>query len=70
MAVDDSAAQGAVRLLTAHATAGREFDTVLIAGVVEGNFPSISRPEAMFDLATLEGPMPQAERNRRRVVAE
>jgi superfamily I DNA/RNA helicase len=70
MAADDSAAQGAVRVLTAHATAGREFDTVLIAGAVEGNFPSLSRPEAMFDLATLEGPMPQAERNRRRLEEE
>ncbi len=70
MAADDSAAHGAVRVLTAHATAGREFDTILIAGVIEGNFPSLSRPEPMFDLATLDGPMPQSERNRRRLEDE
>jgi superfamily I DNA/RNA helicase/RecB family exonuclease len=70
MAADDSGALGAVRVLTAHATAGREFDTVLVAGVIEGNFPSLSRPEAMFDLAILEGPLPQSERNRRRLEDE
>jgi superfamily I DNA/RNA helicase len=43
----------AVRVLTAHAAAGLEFDTVFVVGAVEGNFPSLSRPEPMFDLSTL-----------------
>ena len=59
-----------VRVLTAHGTAGREFDTVIVLGAVEGNFPSLARPEPMFDLALLEGPIAQAERNRRRLADE
>jgi superfamily I DNA/RNA helicase/RecB family exonuclease len=54
----------AVHVLTAHGAAGREFDTVIVAGAVEGNFPSLSRPEPMFDLSALDGPAPQSERNR------
>ena len=30
----------AVQVLTAHGTVGQEFDTVLVAGAAEGNFPS------------------------------
>ena len=60
----------AVRVLTAHGVAGAEFDTVVIAGCVEGNFPSLSRPEPMFDLAALEHAVPQAERNRLRLEDE
>ena len=41
-------------MLTAHGAAGTEFDTVVVVGAVEGNFPSLSRPEPMFDLAVLE----------------
>jgi len=62
-------AQG-VRVLTAHATAGREFDTVIIVGAMEGNFPSLSRPEPMFDLAALDSPVSQSERNRLRLEDE
>lgn len=54
----------AVHVLTAHGAAGREFDTVIVAGAVEGNFPSLTRPEPMFDLSALDGPAPQSERNR------
>ncbi len=57
----------AVQVLTAHGTVGREFDTVLVTGVTEGNFPSLSRPEPMFDLAVLEHPVTNAERNRERL---
>lgn len=57
----------AVRVLTAHGTVGREFDTVLVSGVTEGNFPSLSRPEPMFDLAVLERPVTNADRNRERL---
>lgn len=59
-----------VRVLTAHGTAGDEFDTVVIADAVEGNFPSVSRSEPMFDLALLERPVSQSERNRLRLEDE
>jgi superfamily I DNA/RNA helicase/RecB family exonuclease len=61
------AAGDAVRVLTAHATAGLEFDTVIVVDAAEGNFPSLSRPEPMFDLRALEGPVSQAARNRFRL---
>ncbi len=57
----------AVHVLTAHGAVGREFDTVLVTGVTEGNFPSLSRPEPMFDLAVLERPVTNADRNRERL---
>ena len=47
-----------------------EFDTVVVAGAVEGNFPSLSRPEPMFDLAALERPISRSERNRARLEDE
>jgi superfamily I DNA/RNA helicase/RecB family exonuclease len=59
-----------VRVLTAHATAGLEFDSVLVVGTVEGNFPSLVRPEPMFDLGVLDGPVSQSERNRLRLADE
>ena len=64
------AAPDAVPVYTAHDTAGDEFDTVIVAGAVEGDFPSLSRPEPMFDLTVLERPVSQAERNRRRLEDE
>jgi len=57
----------AVQVLTAHGAVGREFDTVLVTGVIEGNFPSLSRPEPMFDLAVLQRPISNADRNRDRL---
>ena len=57
----------AVQVLTAHGTVGREFDTVLVSGAVEGAFPSLSRPEPMFDLAVLDRAITQADRNRDRL---
>jgi superfamily I DNA/RNA helicase/RecB family exonuclease len=62
--------EGAVRVLTAHGAVGQEFDTVIVVGAVEGNFPSLSRPEPMFDLTILEHPVSQSDRNRRRVEEE
>src|SRR5207249_2000338 len=56
--------------LTAHGAAGREFDTVVVAGVLEGNFPSLTRPEPMFDLDALERVTTQAQRNSRRLEDE
>ena len=63
-------ASEAVRVLTAHGAVGTELDTVIVAGAVEGNFPSLSRPEPMFDLAALERPISQSERNRARLEDE
>jgi RecB family exonuclease len=60
----------AVRVLTAHGTAGLEFDTVVVAGAVEGNFPSLSRPEPMFDLEALDGPRTHSQRRRHRLEDE
>jgi RecB family exonuclease len=56
----------AVQVLTAHGAVGREFHTLIVSGAVEGNFPSLSRPEPMFDLAVLDGPVSQSDRNRAR----
>jgi superfamily I DNA/RNA helicase len=60
----------AVQVLTAHGAAGLEFDTVVVAGAVEGNFPSLTRPEPMFDLAALERAWSRSERNRARLEDE
>ena len=63
-------APDAVHVLTAHGAVGTEFDTVVVVGAVEGNFPSLSRPEPMFDLAVLDRRIPQSERNRLRLADE
>jgi superfamily I DNA/RNA helicase len=60
----------AVQVLTAHGAAGREFHTVTVAGTVEGNFPSLSRPEPMFDLDALDRLVSQSDRNRARLEDE
>jgi superfamily I DNA/RNA helicase/RecB family exonuclease len=60
----------AVRVLTAHGAVGIELDTVVVAGAVEGNFPSLSRPEPMFDLEALDRPVSRSERNRARLEDE
>ncbi len=60
----------AVHVLTAHGAMGHEFDAVVVAGVTEGNFPSLSRSEPMFDLAVLDRPITNAERNRERLEDE
>jgi superfamily I DNA/RNA helicase/RecB family exonuclease len=59
-----------VRVLTAHGSVGLEFDSVFVAGVVEGDFPSLTRPEPMFDLAILDRRITQSERNRLRLEDE
>jgi superfamily I DNA/RNA helicase/RecB family exonuclease len=60
----------AVQVLTAHGAAGREFDSVVVTGVVEGSFPSLTRPEPMFDLTVLDGPVSRSARNRERLEDE
>jgi RecB family exonuclease len=59
-----------VQVLTAHGIAGMEFDTVVVVGAVEGDFPSLVRPEPMFDLAALEGELTRSERMRERLADE
>jgi superfamily I DNA/RNA helicase/RecB family exonuclease len=66
----DADPRDAVSVLTAHGTAGMEFDTVVVVGAVEGNFPSVWRPEPMFDLGVLERSISQSERNRLRLEDE
>jgi len=60
----------AVQVLTAHGAAGLEFDTVVIAETAEGNFPSLGRPEPMFDLAVLTRPRSRSEQVRERLEDE
>jgi superfamily I DNA/RNA helicase len=64
------AGEDAVHVLTAHATAGRGFDTVVVLDVLEGDFPSLSRPEPMFDLGALDGTHQRSEINRLRLADE
>ena len=59
-----------VQVLTAHAAMGLEFDTVVVVGAAEGDFPSLSRPEPMFDLAALQGPQSRSEIMRGRLADE
>jgi superfamily I DNA/RNA helicase/RecB family exonuclease len=70
LAAGDEGGHDEVHVLTAHAAAGREFDTVIVLDALEGDFPSLSRPEPMFDLATLEGAIARSEVNRRRLADE
>ena len=58
LAAGSDAGEDAVHVLTAHATAGRGFDTVVVLDVLEGDFPSLHRPEPMFDLGSLYGSTP------------
>jgi superfamily I DNA/RNA helicase/RecB family exonuclease len=59
-----------VHVLTAHAAVGMEFDTVIVAGTQEGNFPSLLRPEPMFDLDALSRTATRSETNRARIADE
>ena len=63
-------AEDALHVLTAHAAAGRGFDTVILVDVLEGDFPSLSRPEPMFDLGALDGTSRRSEINRLRLADE
>lgn len=60
----------AVQVLTAHGAAGLEFDTVIVSGAAEGSFPSLHRPEPMFDLAVLTHPRSRSEHLRERLQDE
>jgi RecB family exonuclease len=43
---------------------------VLVSGAVEGNVPSLTRPEPMFDLSALEQPVSRSQRRRARLEDE
>jgi len=68
--IDEGLRPDAVAVLTAHGAAGQGFDTVIVVGAVEGNFPSLARPEPMFDLAMLDRRISRSERNRLRLEDE
>ena len=61
----------AVQVLTAHGAIGLEFDTVLVAGATEGNFPSRCRaPSRCSTSLCSHGPHLASERNRDRLEDE
>ena len=64
------AGRDVVHVVTAHAAVGMEFDTVIVGGAQEGNFPSVRRPEPMFDLDVLERSTKRSEINRARIADE
>ncbi len=70
LAADVDRGRDAVEVLTAHAAVGLEFDTVVVVGAVEGNFPSLARPEPMFDLDALSARRSRSEVNRLRLADE
>jgi superfamily I DNA/RNA helicase len=70
LAAPGERSRDAVQILTAHATSGLEFHTVIVVGAVEGDFPSLARPEPMFDLALLEGARSRSETMRDRLADE
>ena len=70
LAAGVEAAEDAIHVLTAHAATGRGFDTVVVVDALEGDFPSLSRPEPMFDLGALDGTSRRSEINRLRLADE
>ncbi|HEX6207203.1 MAG TPA: ATP-dependent DNA helicase, partial [Actinomycetota bacterium] len=60
----------AVRIISAHRAQGLEFDVVLIAGCLEGEFPSLGARSALVDLESIVDPKPPTERLRDRLAEE
>ncbi|HUG88390.1 MAG TPA: ATP-dependent DNA helicase [Actinomycetota bacterium] len=60
----------AVRIISAHRAQGLEFDVVLIAGCLEGEFPSLGARSALIDLEAIVDPKPPADRLRERLAEE
>lgn len=60
----------AVRLLTAHNAAGTEYEAVIVAGCVEGEFPDPRDKRAMLDLRDLLAPASPFERQMDRIAEE
>ena len=59
-----------VTITSIEASAGREWDTVVIAGCVEGELPGPRRAVPLFDPALLTGTAPPPEDRRRQLLAE
>ncbi|HJV05120.1 MAG TPA: PD-(D/E)XK nuclease family protein, partial [Actinomycetota bacterium] len=60
----------AVRILSAHQAHGMEFDSVIVLGCLEGEFPSLGAMERLVDLDRLVAPSSPVERLRRRLAEE
>src|SRR5918996_1612875 len=60
----------AVRILSAHQSHGMEFDSVIVLGCLEGEFPSLGSIERLVDLDRLVTPASPVERLRRRLAEE
>ncbi|MFN2545369.1 MAG: PD-(D/E)XK nuclease family protein [Actinomycetota bacterium] len=60
----------AVRIISAHRAQGLEFDSVIVAGCLEGEFPSLSHGSSLVSLNTLTMPRSPAERLRERLAEE
>ncbi|MGZ4241293.1 MAG: ATP-dependent helicase [Actinomycetota bacterium] len=60
----------AVRLLTAHNAAGSEYEAVIVAGCVEGEFPDPRDRRAMLDIRDLLAPATPFERQVARLAEE
>ena len=60
----------AVRIMTAHSAAGTEFDAVIVAGCIEGEFPDLRARRPLFDLRDLIRPADPAERAKARLEGE
>ncbi|HEX9822999.1 MAG TPA: ATP-dependent DNA helicase [Actinomycetota bacterium] len=61
---------GAVRVLSAHLAQGAEFDVVMVAGCLEGEFPSLGHREPVVDLGRLLEVKTGADRFRDLLVEE
>jgi superfamily I DNA/RNA helicase/RecB family exonuclease len=60
----------AVRILSAHQAHGMEFDSVIVVGCLEGEFPSLGAMERLVDLDRLVASPSPVERLRRRLAEE
>jgi len=60
----------AVRLMTAHNAVGMEFDAVIVAGCVEGEFPDPRDKRAMLDIRDLLAPASPFDRQMARLAEE
>lgn len=61
---------GAVRVISAHRAQGLEFEVALVAGCLEGEFPSLGSRSPLVSLETLVDPMTPTERLRARFSEE
>ena len=59
-----------VRVISAHRAHGAEFEVVMVAGCLEGEFPSLGHGRAMLDLEQLVRPASGTERLRSRLREE